>query len=125
LDRPIVYLDTETATLLGAPHLLEIGAVRVVDGEAIDRFDTLVRPQVPIEAEATAIHGIPDDAVRDAPDAGEGDRALPLVARGRLDGRARRAVRRRRAGLRVRPVGSRAARGADPRHREDRAKAAA
>jgi DNA polymerase III epsilon subunit family exonuclease len=71
LDRPIVFLDTETATLLGAPHLLEIGAVRVVDGEAVDRFDTLVRPQVPIEAEATAIHGIPDDAVRDAPDAGE------------------------------------------------------
>jgi len=92
LDRPIVFLDTETATLLGAPHLLEIGAVRVVDGEAVDRFDTLVRPQVPIEAEATAIHGIPDDAVRDAPDAGEaiarflswlGDDWMADVLRGR------------------------------------------
>lgn len=71
MDRPIVYLDTETATLLGAPHLLEIGAVRVVDGEAVDRFETLVRPQVPIEPEATAIHGIENDAVRGAPDAGE------------------------------------------------------
>ena len=71
MDRPIVFLDTETATLLGAPHLLEIGAVRVVDGEAVDRFESLVRPQVPIEPEATAIHGIEDDAVRNAPDAGE------------------------------------------------------
>ena len=71
MDRPIVFLDTETATLLGAPHLLEIGAVRVVDGEAVDRFELLVRPQVPIEAEATAIHGIGEDQVRDAPDAGE------------------------------------------------------
>lgn len=70
MERPIVFLDTETATLLGAPHLLEIGAVRVVDGEVVDRFETLVRPQVPIEPEATAIHGIEDDAVREAPDAG-------------------------------------------------------
>jgi len=71
VERPIVFLDTETATLLGAPHLLEIGAVRVVDGEAVDRFDSLVRPQVPIEPEATAIHGIENEAIRNAPDAGE------------------------------------------------------
>jgi DNA polymerase III epsilon subunit family exonuclease len=71
VDRPIAFVDTETATLLGAPHLLEIGAVRVVDGEAVDRFESLVRPQVPIEAEATAIHGIENEAIRDAPDAGE------------------------------------------------------
>ena len=71
MDRPIVVLDTETATLLGAPHLLEIGAVRVVDGEAVDRFQMLVRPQVPVEDGAFAIHGIADQDVRDAPDAGE------------------------------------------------------
>ncbi len=71
MDRPIVVLDTETATLIGAPHLLEIGAIRVVDGEVVDRFETFVRPQVPIEAEVTAIHGIVDDDVRDAPDAGQ------------------------------------------------------
>lgn len=69
LDRPFVVLDTETATILGAPHLLEIGAVRVAEGEVVDRFETLVRPQVPIEAEAIAIHGIGEDDVRGAPDA--------------------------------------------------------
>lgn len=69
MDRSIVVLDTETASVAGAPHLLEIGAVRVVDGEAVDQFQSLVRPQVPIEAEATAVHGITDDDVRGAPDA--------------------------------------------------------
>src|SRR5262245_22584790 len=31
----------------------------------------LVRPQVPVEERASAIHGIADEDVRDAPDAGE------------------------------------------------------
>ena len=70
MDRPIVFLDTETATLYGAPHLLEIGAIRVEDGEVVDRYETLVRPQVPVEEGVTAIHGIRDEDVHDAPDAG-------------------------------------------------------
>ncbi len=67
LDRPIVVVDTETATLSGAPHLLEIGAVRVQDGEVIDQFETLVAPAVEIDEEATAIHGITADDIRNAP----------------------------------------------------------
>ena len=67
LDRPIVIVDTETATLTGAPHLLEIGAVRVQDGEVLDQFETLVAPAVEIEEDATAIHGISNEDVRRAP----------------------------------------------------------
>lgn len=67
LDRPIVVLDTETATLSGAPHLLELGAVRVEDGEVVDTFETLVAPLVAIDPEATEIHGITDEDVRRAP----------------------------------------------------------
>lgn len=67
MDSPLVILDTETATLRGAPHLVEIGAVRVIDGEIVDHFESLVRSQVPIERDATAIHGITNDEVRDAP----------------------------------------------------------
>jgi DNA polymerase III epsilon subunit family exonuclease len=63
LDRPLVVLDTETATFGGAPHLIELGAVRVVDGEIVEHFQELVRPEVPIEPEATAVHGITDDDV--------------------------------------------------------------
>ena len=66
VNAPIVCLDCETATLRGAPHLLELGAVRVVEGEVTDTFERLVRPEVAIEPAATEIHGIADEHVRDA-----------------------------------------------------------
>lgn len=69
--RPIVCLDTETATMAGAPHLLELGAVRVVDGEIEDTFESLVCPPVPIEPEASEVHGIGEDDVRSAPETAE------------------------------------------------------
>jgi DNA polymerase III epsilon subunit-like protein len=68
MNRPLVVIDTETATLEGAPHLLEIGAVRVVDGEIQDSFERFLRPEVGIDPQATAIHGITEEDVRDADD---------------------------------------------------------
>ena len=67
MDRPLVVLDTETAALRGAPHLLEIGAVRIEQGEIQESFQSLVRPRVPIEEAATAIHGITEQEVLEAP----------------------------------------------------------
>lgn len=64
--QPLIAFDTETATLDGAPHLLELGAVRFLDGEALDHFQALALPEVPIDPGATAIHGIADEDVRDA-----------------------------------------------------------
>jgi len=71
MTRPLVVFDTETATGRGAPHLLEIGAVRVVDGDVVEHFECLVRPEVPIDDLVFGIHGIDDDMVRDAPTAHE------------------------------------------------------
>lgn len=68
MDRSLVVLDTETATLRGAPHLLEIGAVRVVEGDAAGHFQELVRCDVPVEPEASDIHGIVQDDLRTAGD---------------------------------------------------------
>jgi DNA polymerase III epsilon subunit family exonuclease len=68
MSNTIVVLDTETATLQGAPHLLEIGAVRVQEGEIQDSFERFVRPEVEIDPMATAIHGITDDDIQDADD---------------------------------------------------------
>ena len=70
MDRPIVALDTENAAAHGAPHLIEVGAVRVVDGEVVDHFAELVCPQAPIDPETTAVHGLTDDDVRAADEAG-------------------------------------------------------
>lgn len=71
MDRPLVIFDTETATWRGAPHLLEIGAVRVLGGEVVEHFESLARPEVPIDPEVTAIHGIDDAMVIDAPPTAE------------------------------------------------------
>ena len=71
MEAPIVCLDCETATLRGAPHLLELGAVRVVEGEVQDSFSSLVRPEVEIDPEATSIHGISSEHVHGAPSAAE------------------------------------------------------
>lgn len=65
---PLVVLDTESATRTGAPHLVELGAVRVVDGEAQDHFEALVCPAVPVEPEATEVHGLTDEDLRTAPE---------------------------------------------------------
>lgn len=64
--RPLVFMDTETANLRGAPFLLELAGVRVEGGEVVDTFAELVLPPVAIEPEATEIHGIDEDAVRQA-----------------------------------------------------------
>jgi len=66
MDRPIVILDTENAAAHGAPHLVEVGAIRVVDGEVVEHFAELVCPQAPIDPETTDVHGIGDEDVRSA-----------------------------------------------------------
>jgi DNA polymerase-3 subunit epsilon len=71
MDRPLVAFDTETANLHGAPILLELGAVRVVDGEVQDQYSELVLPPVPIDPEASAIHGITEAHLGVARPAGE------------------------------------------------------
>lgn len=67
MDRPLIVLDTETATLGSPPHLLELGAIRVEAGEIQDSFEALVCPAVPIDPRAQDIHGITEDDVRQAP----------------------------------------------------------
>src|SRR5213082_3025262 len=54
--------DGEVATC----GVVEIGAARVVQGEIVDRFHTLVQPYQPISPRASAIHGYTDGDVRDA-----------------------------------------------------------
>ena len=47
-------------------EVVEIGAVRVVGGEIVDRFHSLVRPYRPITPGATKVHGYTDGDVRNA-----------------------------------------------------------
>ena len=67
MPRPIVVLAVETASLTGPPHLVELGAIRVLDGEVAGELSSLIRPQVPIDSRAIEIHGIAEDEVAGAP----------------------------------------------------------
>ncbi len=71
LDTPLeryVTFDLETTDKdVDACEVVEVGAVRVVGGEIVDRFHTLVKPYRPITPGATKVHGYTDAAVREAP----------------------------------------------------------
>jgi CBS domain-containing protein len=70
LSLDAVVLDTETTGLdARTARLVQIGAIRIA-GADIDhgeRFESLVNPGIPIPAVTTAVHGITDARVRDAP----------------------------------------------------------
>lgn len=67
MPATLIVLDTETATARGTPHLLELGALRIEGEEVVDRFESLVRPQIPIDEDARRVHGIGEADVRNAP----------------------------------------------------------
>jgi DNA polymerase III subunit epsilon len=59
-----VFLDTETTGLDAAAEIVDIA---VLDRDGAVLLAQLVRPRRPIPPSATAIHGIDDSLVRDAP----------------------------------------------------------
>lgn len=63
-DPATVFLDTETTGFPPAAEVVDLAVVSA-DGEIL--LDTLVRPEAPIPASATAIHGISDQHVAHAP----------------------------------------------------------
>ena len=63
-DPTVVILDTETTGLHDEARIVDI-AVATVSGKTL--LDTLVNPGEPIPAEASAVHGITDADVADAP----------------------------------------------------------
>src|SRR6266705_3347825 len=66
LERYVTF-DLETTDKdVEVCEVVEIGAVRVVGGEIVDRFHTLVQPYRPITPGATAVHGYTDADVRGA-----------------------------------------------------------
>ncbi len=62
-----VVFDTETTGLGEDCEVIELAAVKVRDGRAIDRFHSLVRASRPISLRASEIHGYRDADLRDQP----------------------------------------------------------
>ncbi len=63
-----VVFDTETTGFNPgvSDSMIEIGAVKLKDGNVIDRFDELINPGKPIDDDITALTGITNEMVADA-----------------------------------------------------------
>ncbi|AKJ64299.1 PolC-type DNA polymerase III [Kiritimatiella glycovorans] len=73
-----IAFDLETTGIRPSDsHIVELAAVLFLNGEPAERFVSLIRPEVPIPAEATRIHGIDDAMVESAPPIHE--RLAPLA----------------------------------------------
>lgn len=69
LDRPLAVIDLETTgTDVETARIVQIGYLILVDGGFAEHRETLlINPGIPIPAEASAIHGITDAMVAQAP----------------------------------------------------------
>ncbi len=68
LQDTYVVFDIETTGFSPVKNrIIEIGAVKVVQGEITERYSTFVNPEVPIPFEIEKLTGIRDEMVLDAP----------------------------------------------------------
>ncbi len=66
-----VAFDVETTGIIGfSARMVEIAGVKILGGAPTDdSFHSLVNPQIPIPKDVTAVHGITDEDVKNAPTA--------------------------------------------------------
>ena len=83
LKRPIIFFDLETTGIDTArDRIVEISMIKIMpDGEEITRTRRL-NPGMPIPPEATAVHGITDDDVKDCPTFAQVAKSLEQFIRG-------------------------------------------
>lgn len=68
LERPLLFFDLETTGVDPATdRIVEISALRLDPSEAVETRTRRLNPERPIPAEATAVHGIRDEDVLEAP----------------------------------------------------------
>ena len=65
--KDYVVIDLEMTGLCPkTDKIIEIGAVRVRDGNVVDTMETFVNPKCPIPQRVTELTGITDEMVKDA-----------------------------------------------------------
>ena len=68
LDDSFVVIDIETTGFSQSnDRIIEIGAVKVVHGEIVDKYSSFVNPEVHIPYKIEQLTGISDSMVMDAP----------------------------------------------------------
>lgn len=66
-----IFLDIETTGLFKTDRIIEVGVVEMVNSAIEEVFHQYINPGIPIPAQATRIHGINDEMVKDKPSFGE------------------------------------------------------
>lgn len=68
LKRPIIFFDLETT---GTDHtkdrIIELALVKILPGNGRETYTRRINPGIPIPPESTAIHGIRDEDIKEAP----------------------------------------------------------
>ncbi|MBS1644538.1 MAG: 3'-5' exonuclease [Bacteroidetes bacterium] len=83
LKRPIVFFDLETTgTNPAKDRIIEIALVKLSPEGNRDTWIKRINPGIPIPAEATAVHGITDADVKDAPEFRQIAKELSIWLRG-------------------------------------------
>ncbi len=68
LKRPIAFFDLETTGInIAKDRIVEISVVKVHPGSKEEWFTERINPGIPISPQASAIHGITDEDVKDCP----------------------------------------------------------
>lgn len=68
LKRPLAFIDLETTGInLSSDRIIEIAVIKILpDGSSVSKIKR-INPGIPIPKESVDIHGITDEAVKDAP----------------------------------------------------------
>lgn len=68
LTRPLAFIDLETTGVnISTDRIVEIAIVKILTDGTRQVKRKLINPQMPIPASSSAIHGITDEMVKDAP----------------------------------------------------------
>ena len=68
LTNPLVFIDLETTGInISKDRIVEISVLKVFPNGKEESKTRRINPEIPIPAEATAIHGITDEDVKDCP----------------------------------------------------------
>jgi DNA polymerase-3 subunit epsilon len=83
LKNPLIFFDLETTGIdIAADRIVELSYLKIYPNGEEESKTMRINPTVPIPAKVTAIHGITDDDVKDAPTFGEIARSLSRVFEG-------------------------------------------
>lgn len=68
LDRPVIFFDLETTgTNITHDRIVELSYIKIYPDGTEEEKTRRLNPQIPIPAEATAVHHISDEDVKDCP----------------------------------------------------------